>query len=270
MRSAVFCLVVVCWAVGSSDALAPVSGNLALRGGGYNRKTFGLGSCLQDHVDVMKSIPKILDGYVGPNKIDPKISESCMLAVNSVNSCAFCTSLHGELGRMAGLENKGESINTATDAAALKKVSSDPMVVYARKFGECNGRGADLKKAFDVMEKAVGPGKAAACEAQCWFLHWGSTCGNTLLSFFKGRLVGNSKCGSNPLFELVFAIYYTPCYLAISATSLLLKAFPAKVPKFVSYGLGCVLTTVASIWVIPLGVLGLVTSPFRKDIIAIK
>ena len=154
----------------------------------------------------MKSIPKILDGYVGPNKIDPKISESCMLAVNSVNSCAFCTSLHGELGRMAGLENKGESINTATDAAALKKVSSDPMVVYARKFGESNGRGADLKKAFDVMEKAVGPGKAAACEAQCWFLHWGSTCGNTLLSFFKGRLVGNSKCGSNPLFELVFAM----------------------------------------------------------------
>jgi len=154
----------------------------------------------------MKSIPKILDGYVGPNKIDPKISESCMLAVNSVNSCAFCTSLHGELGRMAGLENKGASINTAKDAAALKKVSSDPMVLYARKFGECNGRGADLKKAFDVMEKAVGPGKAAACEAQCWFLHWGSTCGNTLLSFFKGRLVGNSKCGSNPLFELVFAM----------------------------------------------------------------
>jgi len=45
-----------------------------------------------------------------------------------------------------------------------------------------------------------------------------------------------------------FFSYYTPCYLAISATSLLLKAFPAKVPKFVSSGLGCVLTTVASIW----------------------
>jgi len=59
MRSAVFCLVVVCWAVGSSDALAPVSRNLALRGGGYNRKTFGLGSCLQDHVDVVKILCRI-------------------------------------------------------------------------------------------------------------------------------------------------------------------------------------------------------------------
>ncbi len=42
--------------------------------------------------------------------------------------------------------------------------------------------------------------------------------------------------------------YYTPCYLAISATSLLLKAMPAKVPKAVNSGLGCVLTAVASIW----------------------
>ena len=35
-----------------------------------------------------------------------------MLAVNSVNNCPFCTSLHGELGRMAGVS-----------ADALPKVS---------------------------------------------------------------------------------------------------------------------------------------------------
>ena len=112
------------------------------------------------------------------------------------------------------------------------------------------GRGA--RKAFDELVKAVGPGKAAACKAQCWFLHWGSTSGNTLLSFWKGRLLGESKCGSNPLFEIVFALYYTPCYLLISATSSVLKLFPAKVPKALSSGLGCVLTTVSSIWYVSL------------------
>jgi hypothetical protein len=44
---------------------------------------------------VLQSIPKILDGYVGPNKMDPATAESCMAAVNSVNNCPYCTSLHG-------------------------------------------------------------------------------------------------------------------------------------------------------------------------------
>lgn len=197
---------------------------------------------------VSRFTQKIFDSYAGPNKLDPKTSESCMLAVNSVNACPYCTSLHGELGRMAGLEKKGSAINTAKSGTEIKKLTKESEVNYARKFGECNGRGAELDKAYAELVKAVGAGKAAACNAQCWFLHWGSTSGNTLLSFWKGRLVGQSKCGSNPLFELVFAIYYTPCYLLISATSAVLKLFPDKVPKALSSGLGCVLTTVASIW----------------------
>ena len=207
----------------------PLTSNLALRGGAFTRKTFDLGSALQDHLQVMKSIPKIFDSYAGPNKLDAQVSESVMLAVNSVNACPYCTSLHGELGRMAGLEDKVDQINTAKDGSALKKVAKDPEVAYARKFGECNGRGAALEDQYSALVKAVGPGKAAAVNAQCWFLHWGSTCGNTLLSFWKGRLLGNSKCGSSLLFEVAFALYYTPCYLAIDLTSRLLKLFPAKV-----------------------------------------
>lgn len=188
-----------------------------------------------------------------------------MLAVNSVNDCAFCTSLHGELGRMAGLEDKVGKMNSAKTAGEIKTLSgNDPMVVYARKFGECDGRGADLEEAFTVLEKAVGAGSASACRAHCWFLQWGSIAGNTLLSFYQGRLVGDAKSGSNVLFEIAFAAYYTPCYVLISATSLLLKALPSKVPNVVSSALGCVLTCVASIWIVPLGVVGLATAPFRK------
>jgi AhpD family alkylhydroperoxidase len=197
-------------------ALGP-AGNLALRGGAavaapckksrFNRKTFKLGSCLQDHVELLKSIPKILDGYVGPNKIDPEIGESCMAAVNSVNNCPFCTSIHGELGRMAGLGAKQKALDSAKTAAEVKKIAGDnPMVVFARKFAENDGRGADVEAAFKIMEKAVGTGKAEACRAHCWFLHWGSTCGNTILSFYKGRLCGSAKCGSNPFFEIAFAM----------------------------------------------------------------
>ena len=62
---------------------------------------------------------KILDSYAGPNKLDPKTSESCMLAVNSVNACPYCTSLHGELGRMAGLEEKGSAINSAKSGSGV-------------------------------------------------------------------------------------------------------------------------------------------------------
>ena len=62
---------------------------------------------------------KILDSYAGPNKLDPKTSESCMLAVNSVNACPYCTSLHGELGRMAGLEDKGSAINSAKSGTGV-------------------------------------------------------------------------------------------------------------------------------------------------------
>ena len=44
-------------ALATASALAPVSSNLVLRGGGFSRKTFSLGSCLQDHFEIMKSIP---------------------------------------------------------------------------------------------------------------------------------------------------------------------------------------------------------------------
>ena len=106
----------------------------------------------------------------------------------------------------AFLQDKGTAINEATSSADIQKITKDAMVLYARKFGECDGRGGDLTKAYDKLVATVGAGQAASCHAQCWFLHWGSTCGNTLLSFWKGRLMGNAKCGSNPVFEIIFAM----------------------------------------------------------------
>eukprot|EP00960_Hanusia_phi_P041123 754842-Hanusia_phi.AAC.1 len=238
---------------------------LSLKGGEpFDRKTFTAGSCLRDHIDIMKAIPGIYDAYAGPNRLEPKTIEAIMLAVNSVNSCPYCTGLHCELGRMAGLKDDTKKINEAKSSKELQKVTNDKMVSFARKFGEYNGRGACFEVEYQDLIKAVGKGKANAIKSLCWFLHWGSISGNTLLSFYRGRLTGNAKKGSNIIFEILFALYYTPLYLLITATTCILKILPANVPRVLSMGMGCVLATIASLKILPIAILGVVTSPFRK------
>ena len=243
--------------------------HLGLRGGGaYTKKIFTPLGCLKDHVTVMLQIPLILGAYVGPFAIAPKTNEAIMLAVNSKNSCPWCTSLHGELGRMAGLGENAMKINFAASTGEVQKASggSDAETAFARTFAENDGRGTLVASAFNDLKSKIGPNKARSVRALCWFLHWGSICGNTIGAFVKGRLVGQPKCGSkwfslDPLFELVFTLLYAPCYTLITLTSLLLKVFPAGVPGFVSSLLGVVLTCVASIWIVAFGSLGVATAP---------
>jgi AhpD family alkylhydroperoxidase len=235
--------------------------------GGAAKKTFSLGSCLQDHFTIMSWIPAIFDAYAGPNRIDPATNEAIMLAVNSVNDCPYCSGIHGELSRMAGL---GLDSSKKSSSKSSKEAMDAAMIAYAKDFGRCNGRGECLSKKYAELETKIGKGNAASVQALCWFLHWGSISGNTLLSLYRGRLTGNPKPGSNILFEILFAAYYTPLYLVISATTLLFKAFPARVPKLLSMAIGCTLTTVASVWIVPIGLLGFITSPFRRGVVAIN
>ena len=50
-------------------------------------KVWNADKCLDDHVEVFTSLPAILGAYVGPNSLPPKLGESIMVAVNSVNAC---------------------------------------------------------------------------------------------------------------------------------------------------------------------------------------
>ena len=59
---------------------------------------------LTDHRTFAAQWPRIFGAYLGPNMLDAVTIESVMLAVNSINLCPFCTGLHGELGRVAGLQ----------------------------------------------------------------------------------------------------------------------------------------------------------------------
>mmetsp|Transcript_6171 Transcript_6171/g.18490 ORF Transcript_6171/g.18490 Transcript_6171/m.18490 type:complete len:244 (-) Transcript_6171:194-925(-) len=224
---------------------------------GFEKKTWTLCQCLADHYQVFLSIPKIFDAYIGPNQISAKLNESIMVTVNSVNACPYCTGLHGELARMAGVGEAEELMKVKTEEQALALVDS-PAVAFALKFGEHDGRGEVIDEAFEELAKQMGKGQAGSVRALCWFLLWGSLGGNTINSFIFGRLCCRPKARRSAVFELLFFLYYGDLFLIIAIVMKLLECFP-KVPACFSAGFGAFLTVVASIWIVPIGLISVLT-----------
>lgn len=150
---------------------------------------------------------------------------------------------------MAGLEKDKEidQLLAAKNVVEVQRVSGDKAVVYARLFAESDGRGAELQKAFDDVANAHGDGQAASVDALCWFLHWGSVGGNTLNCALRGEIKSPWAIG--------YVVYYGPLFLTIRVLSEILRVVP-QVPALVSAAIGVVLATCASVWVIPLGLIG--------------
>ena len=118
---------------------------------------------IRDHTRFMVELPGYLAAYLWPGRsLDPITLESVMLTVNSVNTCPYCTGLHGQLARMAGAE---------PDAQA-------PAVKYATTFAHEAGRGADERAAFESLSKELGDRKASSVRSLCWALLWGKTTGS--------------------------------------------------------------------------------------------
>ena len=213
-----------------------------------------LSGCLADHRAVFMSLPRILGAYVGPNAIEPELNESVMVAVNSENSCPFCEGLHGELARMAGVDEVSTLMN-ARSLEECQKFSTQAAIGYARIFAENNGRGPNEAAAFSKLVDAEGNGRALSIRALCWFLLWGSIGGNTINGFLA-RLKNNGRSDSNIGFELIFSAFYGPLFLLISVVNFLLQHFP-RVPSWFSSAFGVVLTMIAGVWIIPVGLLSL-------------
>ena len=49
--------------------------------------------CLADHRMFMALWPAIFGAYIGPNALEPAVTEAVMITVNSVNACTFCSGL---------------------------------------------------------------------------------------------------------------------------------------------------------------------------------
>lgn len=220
----------------------------------YQKKMWTFGGFLADHRSVFLRLPRIAAAYVGPNSVDPQLNESVMVTVNSVNSCPYCEGLHGELARMAGVDDP-QGLMKAESEVECRKFVDDPAISFARTFAENDGRGTVVEQSLAQLAQATKPAYAASVQALCWFLLWGSIGGNTLNAFFS-RLKGQSKTGSSFLFETVFFLYYGPLFLIIAIVNALLR-FAPKVPKWFSAVFGLLLTVIAGTWIIIPGVLGL-------------
>ena len=230
----------------------------------YIKKVWTAAGCLADHKQVISNIPNIFGAYVGPNAIEPDLNESVMVTVNSVNSCPFCEGLHGQLARMAGVESP-EALHKSDSADACRAVVDHPAITYARIFAESDGRGLDETQAFEQLAQTDSYPRAISVRALCWFLLWGSIGGNTINALLS-RLRGEAKQGSSLLFESVFFVYYGPLFALIATVNALLR-FAPRVPAWFSSSFGVLLTVIASIWIIPVGILSLVI-PTQPRILA--
>ena len=211
-------------------------------------------SALRDHATILAHLPSII---AAPLSLTPAEGETAHLTMNAVNKCRYCTGLHVELGRMAGIPASELNGSKSEAEACLTVPQTGSIAKYSYRFAAKNGERDETYEDFKALAKDIGLGKARQVKALCWFLHWGSTAGNTLDNLYNIRLRGNAPPpGSSLAFELAFAVYYTPLFLAIVGTTKLLDFFPSDGPKIVNTVLGVVLACIAGVWIVPLGVLG--------------
>jgi len=182
-----------------------------------NKAWQGLNDCLSDHMIIARQLPNIMYAYL--SGYNAETIESIMLTVNSVNDCAYCTGLHGELARLSGISPEdAETLNGCSTMSESLAVRNTSAVRFARAFAEADGQNIPkLLKDAGVAEE-----EQSNMIALAYFLYWGSYGGNTINTFIYGKRLN--------LFGLFFTSYYGPLYLLILATTMLLKVFPSKVP----------------------------------------
>ena len=224
----------------------------------YKKKIWTFSGMLFDHKKLFNMIPDLLGAYVGENSIEPKLTESIMLTLNSVNKCFYCDGLHGELARVSGL-NGYQVLRVAKTEQECLNIMKDNAVSFARSFALNDGFGKVFDIEYKNLIKSEGEDKAKSILALCLFLHWGSLGGNTINAFIN-RFFGKPKENSSFIFEVLFFAYYIILFLIIIAFSSFLRILP-KVPKFISSLFGVILTFVASVWIIPLGLISYLFSP---------
>lgn len=184
---------------------------LRLRGGEQAKtgKTWVASTFTRDHIRFMVELPYYLGAYLHPfNALDAKDLEEVMVTVNTVNTCPYCTGLHGELARMASADNAPRSA----------------LVTFAKIFAEETGRGDKVKAAFKVLVNAEGLGRAKSTRALCWALHWGKTTGNSI-NCVRSKILSGRLWTVTP-FDLIMFLYYGPLFAVIGLANAVLKFAP--------------------------------------------
>ena len=135
-----------------------------------DRKIWTWQGSLQDHVRFFVNLPYF---FIAPLALPPKAVESVHLSVNSVNRCPFCTGLHCEIGRMAGLED-AIAVNECAKLANAEKEDFGIFSEYGTTFGRFHGRGSEVERIFDLIKEERGLTAAKCAQGLAFFLTWGS------------------------------------------------------------------------------------------------
>lgn len=228
---------------------------LRLRGGEDEQpktgKVWVTSTFTRDHVRFMSELLHYLGAYVGPRALSPKTIEAIMVTMNSINTCPYCTGLHGQLARMA---------DTKVDSKA-------PEVMYATTFALEAGRGAKVRAAYDKLASQIGAGKALSARALCWALLWGKTTGNSINSV-RGKLVSLQLWKLTP-FDLLMFVYYGPLFLVIGILNAGLTVSP-KVPAWVSAALGVVLWVPQALHLFVAGIISLALRVIAMPVVGLS
>ena len=227
----------------ATAASTPRPALLKLRGGAAEveqpktGKLWKTSTFTREHTRFAWELGGYLGAYVMPGSaLDPKTTEAVMVTMNSINTCPYCTGLHGELARMA---------STIVE-------SRSPAVVYAKTFAEETGRGAKCRAAFETLVKSMGSCKASSVRSLCWALLWGKTTGNSINNV-RNKLVGLKWLQISP-FDLLMFLYYGPLFLVIGIANVILAVSP-KIPGWLSTAIGAFLWVPQALHILPMGIL---------------
>ena len=91
---------------------------------------------LADHRTFLAAWPRILGAYVGPWSLGALQIEAMMITINSVNQCTFCSGLHCELGRMAGIPQPLR-LNQATRWITTKEEHAKQIITTVSEYMLC-------------------------------------------------------------------------------------------------------------------------------------
>jgi AhpD family alkylhydroperoxidase len=217
----------------------------------FEKKSWTWKDSFQDHCRVLVHLPLI---FAAPLFLSPKDLETIHLSINSVNDCQFCGNLHGELGRMAGLENEALTSDE-------ENLAHDVFADFGYTFAKNNGFGTEVRTKYDEIVAAHGGFAGLSAEGIGYFMLWASLTGNTIKSFLEGTLRGSTKPGSNVIFEIFFVLYYGPLVIISVLLSVILKIFPSGMPTFFHVVFSLFLATVSSFWIVPYGILSILMLP---------
>jgi len=159
---------------------------------------------------------------------------------------------------MAGIEDP-KGLNEVKTAEEARTFVDDPAISYAHKFAMQAGR--NMEDSWQSLIDETNPTKALNIQALCWFIWWGSMAGNTLNSFYFGRMHCKPKEGSWFLFEIFFVLYWGFLFIIVWICGKIFSCFP-QVPSCINRMLGFVLWFTAGLWIVPFGILSLLFYPF--------